>query len=53
MALLCAAYLLPFWFWLGLGFNAWVLLPLLTAPLAYVDRHARVHPRPISPIWCQ
>jgi 1,4-dihydroxy-2-naphthoate octaprenyltransferase len=35
VALLGAAYLLPFWFWLGLGFTAWVLLPLASAPLAY------------------
>lgn len=31
MALACA---FPFWFWRGLGFDAWVLLPLVTAPLA-------------------
>jgi 1,4-dihydroxy-2-naphthoate octaprenyltransferase len=35
IALLCVAYAMPFWFWLGLGFDAWVLLPLLTLPLAY------------------
>jgi 1,4-dihydroxy-2-naphthoate polyprenyltransferase len=28
------AYLAPFWFWHGLGFSPWVLLPLLTAPEA-------------------
>jgi 1,4-dihydroxy-2-naphthoate polyprenyltransferase len=28
------AYLAPLWFWLGLGFRPWVLLPLLTLPLA-------------------
>jgi 1,4-dihydroxy-2-naphthoate octaprenyltransferase len=28
------AYIIPFWFWLGLGFSAWILLPLSTAPLA-------------------
>lgn len=28
------AYALPFWFWCGLGFDAWVLLPVVTAPLA-------------------
>ena len=28
------AYLAPLWFWLGLGLNATVLLPLLTLPLA-------------------
>jgi 1,4-dihydroxy-2-naphthoate polyprenyltransferase len=28
------AYVLPFWFWSGLGFTAWVLLPLITLPAA-------------------
>jgi 1,4-dihydroxy-2-naphthoate octaprenyltransferase len=28
------AYLAPFGFWLGLGYSAWVLLPLLTLPWA-------------------
>ena len=32
--LMAFAYLAPFWFWLGLGFSAWVLLPLLTLPVA-------------------
>lgn len=35
LALLVFAYVAPFWFWLGLGFGAWMLLPLLTLPLAY------------------
>jgi 1,4-dihydroxy-2-naphthoate octaprenyltransferase len=35
LALTAFAYLLPFGFWLGLGFSAWALLPLLTLPLAY------------------
>lgn len=26
------AYLAPFWFWLGMDFSPWVLLPLLTLP---------------------
>ncbi|WP_213775335.1 hypothetical protein [Bradyrhizobium sp. dw_78] len=26
------AYLTPFWLWVGLGYSAWVLLPLLTLP---------------------
>ncbi len=30
------SYLLPFWFWLGLGFSPWVLLCLLTAPDAFL-----------------
>jgi len=33
-ALLGLAYLSPIGFWLGLGFSAWVLLPLLTLPAA-------------------
>ena len=28
------AYIAPFWFWLGRGYSAWVLLPLLTLPRA-------------------
>jgi 1,4-dihydroxy-2-naphthoate octaprenyltransferase len=32
--LMAFAYALPFWFWLGLGYSRWVLLPLLTLPLA-------------------
>lgn len=32
--LMAAAYLLPLWFWLGLGFTPWVLLPLATAGIA-------------------
>jgi 1,4-dihydroxy-2-naphthoate octaprenyltransferase len=32
--LMAFAYALPFWFWLGLGYRAWVLLPLLTLPPA-------------------
>jgi 1,4-dihydroxy-2-naphthoate octaprenyltransferase len=31
---LSIAYLLPLWFWLGLGFTAWILLPLLSLPPA-------------------
>lgn len=33
-ALLAFAYLAPVWFWLGLAFSPWVLLPLATLPLA-------------------
>lgn len=33
-ALTAFAYILPFWFWLGLHFTPWVLLPLLTLPVA-------------------
>ena len=34
VTLLALSYLAPLWFWLGLGFGAWVLLPLLTIPYA-------------------
>jgi 1,4-dihydroxy-2-naphthoate octaprenyltransferase len=34
LVLSALAYLAPFVFWLGLGFSAWVLLPLLTFPWA-------------------
>lgn len=34
VALTAVAYLMPLWFWLGLGFGAWILLPLLTLPRA-------------------
>ena len=34
--LLAFSYLAPFWFWQGLHFSAWVLLPLVTAPLALI-----------------
>lgn len=33
--LMAVAYLLPLWFWLGLGFTPWVLLPLATAGTAF------------------
>lgn len=33
--LMAGAYLLPLWFWLGLGFTPWVLLPLATAGIAF------------------
>lgn len=34
VALMIFAYLIPIWFWLGLGFSAWVLLTWLTLPEA-------------------
>lgn len=34
VAFMSLAYALPFWFWRGLDFDAWILLPLVTAPLA-------------------
>jgi len=34
VALVAFAYVAPFAIWLGLGFSAWVLLPLATLPLA-------------------
>jgi 1,4-dihydroxy-2-naphthoate octaprenyltransferase len=40
------SYLMPFWFWLGLGFRAWVMLPLLTLPWAVtVARVVATHDR--------
>jgi len=40
LCLLVFAYLAPFWLWLSLDFSAWVLLPLLTLPLAGLVTHA-------------
>jgi 1,4-dihydroxy-2-naphthoate octaprenyltransferase len=40
LCLLAFAYLAPFWLWLSLGFSAFVLLPLLTLPLAALVTHA-------------
>jgi 1,4-dihydroxy-2-naphthoate octaprenyltransferase len=40
LCLLVFAYLAPFWLWRGLGFSAWVLLPLVTLPLAALVAHA-------------
>jgi 1,4-dihydroxy-2-naphthoate octaprenyltransferase len=40
LCLLIFAYLMPFWLWRGFGFSAWVLLPLLTLPIAGVVAHA-------------
>jgi 1,4-dihydroxy-2-naphthoate octaprenyltransferase len=40
LALLLLAYLAPLWFWLGLGFSAWALLPWLTLPLAFATARA-------------
>ncbi|HSM19020.1 MAG TPA: UbiA family prenyltransferase [Hyphomicrobiales bacterium] len=40
VALTGFAYLCLFWCWLGLGFSAWVLLPLATLPLAWPTARA-------------
>jgi 1,4-dihydroxy-2-naphthoate octaprenyltransferase len=40
IALLVLSYLAPFWFWLGLGLSAWVLLPLLSLPFSYLVTRA-------------
>jgi len=40
VALSCFSYLVPFWFWRGLGFSAWVLLPLLSIPVAFLVARA-------------
>ena len=34
LALLALSLLAPLWFWVALGFSAWILLPWLTAPQA-------------------
>ena len=39
-ALMAFAYLAPFWLWKGFAFSAWVLLPLLTLPLAVLVTRA-------------
>ena len=39
-ALLALAYIAPLAFWLGLGFGAWILLPLATLPLALATARA-------------
>jgi 1,4-dihydroxy-2-naphthoate octaprenyltransferase len=35
LALLLLSYVAPLWLWLGLGFSQWILLPWLSAPLAW------------------
>jgi len=40
MALLVLAYIAPLWFWLALGFGAWILLPWLTLPFAVTTARA-------------
>jgi len=40
LCLLIFAYLMPFWLWRGFGFSAWVLLPLITLPLAVLVTRA-------------
>jgi 1,4-dihydroxy-2-naphthoate octaprenyltransferase len=40
VALLLFAYLAPFWLWQSFDFSAWVLLPLLTLPLAVLIARA-------------
>lgn len=35
VGLMASAYLLPIWFWLGLRFSPWIMLPLLTLPIAF------------------
>lgn len=34
VTLMFVAYAMPFWFWMGLGYGAWVCLPVLTLPFA-------------------
>lgn len=53
--LVLAAYLAPLAFWAWLGFDAWVLLPLLSAPLAWRvvqdvrTRERRTDQHPLTP----
>jgi 1,4-dihydroxy-2-naphthoate octaprenyltransferase len=52
LLLLLCSFIAPLWFWLGLGFSAWLLLPWLTLPLAAgtaravltLDRHEELVP---------
>ncbi len=50
--LLLLAYALPFWFWRGLNFKAWILLPLVTLPLALraVYLVYTIEPRNVEPV---
>lgn len=52
VAFMVLAYALPFWFWRGLGFDAWVLLPLVTAPLALraIRRVYTIEPADVEPM---
>jgi len=61
VALSTFAYVVPFWFWLGWGFDSWVLLPLFTLPLALAlarkvlteDRHDALVPlTPMAAFLC-
>jgi 1,4-dihydroxy-2-naphthoate octaprenyltransferase len=40
LGLLVLSYLAPLWFWLGLGFSPWILLPLLSMPWALATARA-------------
>ena len=40
IVLMCFSYLVPFWFWLGLGFGGSILLPLLSLPFAVLIARA-------------
>jgi 1,4-dihydroxy-2-naphthoate octaprenyltransferase len=40
VGLFAFAYLSPFWLWRGLGFSAWILLPLATLPLGFLVARA-------------
>lgn len=55
------AYVIPLWFWRGLGLSAWVLLPLATLPFAVslgrricaLDRHDDLVPMtPMAAMLC-
>jgi len=40
VGLMVLGYALPFWFWRGLGIDAWILLPELSLPAAIFIVHA-------------
>jgi len=50
--LMVMAYGLPFWFWRGLRFEAWILLPLLSLPLAIwaVKKMWTIEPAKVEPL---
>ena len=49
LVLSAVAYLAPLWLWAGAGFDAWVLLPLVTLPWAYlIGRVVWTRDRPLD-----
>lgn len=52
LGVMLVAYALPLWFWRGLGFGLWVLLPLASAPLAWwaIRRVYAIAPNDVEPM---